>query len=152
MGFRTSAAGRIGAVVRAARWPAARVLGRQGHPLARRLAVAVNAFLLASLIAFLWQGFATGTHLDFAPGTFAAASSDSVSTSRVTHPMVPGERPFDCPTCRDASIAGHFLSPADFVFLTVLAAAPWLAAVAILLPSLAQRSHIWRSRAPPAAA
>ena len=111
-----------------------------------------TAVLLAALLAFVRQGFVTQTHEHFA----IAAASTLQSTKalggaeiRTGQPLP--DQPANCPICQDIAHAGAYIAPTPPIAFYATAAAT-LSPVAP--PSLAftvrERSHAWRSRAPPA--
>jgi hypothetical protein len=73
-------------------------------PVSRRLIL-----LAATVLALMWQGFATGTHVHFPSArtisTQDAAFGASARTSSHRHSSA------DCPLCRAIAQAGHYVTP-----------------------------------------
>ena len=103
------------------------------------------AVLLVSLIAVTWQSFVTQTHIH----PSAPASGSQSATAQFSRPIPKSGLPIDCPICHDSALAGHYLSSGAPVLLAPIPAILWLFVAAPLVSGRRDRSHAWRSRAPP---
>ena len=114
--------------------------GKQGVMRALWMAV-----LVAVLLAYSWQSFLVQTHrhLDGAR-TAASAGADGVQRQNQSP-----DQPANCFLCRELAHAGHVVLPAPVVIEAPVVASFWLAVILLAGLSLSQRSHAWRSRAPP---
>ena|SRR5690242_11552446 len=122
------------------------------HFVSRRFRTAFVLVLAASLVAFLWQGFATATHIHPVQDSAAAARARA-APAQLTIPAVPRGQPIDCPLCHDAAIAGHFLSSGAVLVVVPFAVVAWRSGLVFALSvHETKASHAWRSRAPPPAA
>ena len=102
----------------------------------------------ALLLALVFQGFATQTHLhwqsDFPD---SAASTVHHQPGHDRYPL--NDDPANCPICEQIIDAGHFVTPAWLnPFLLVLAIST-IEFVNIALPGFDAISHSWRGRGPP---
>jgi hypothetical protein len=109
------------------------------------------AVLLAVLLTFFWQSFVVQTHLHFEAGGYslAAKSGEAGARAQPSGPQSPSDLPSNCPICSEAAHAGNYLLPAPITFVAPAPMAFWLAVTILLGLALVQRSHAWRSRAPP---
>lgn len=109
--------------------------------------------LLAALFALSWQGIVASAH--YHPGivpTVQATVADGAVTAHPAQPRAPADTPANCPVCGELAHLSIYLPPAPIVFAAPAALAmSAVAAPALFLP-LHQRSHAWRSRAPPISA
>jgi len=108
------------------------------------------ALLVAALCAILFQSFIVQAHAHTHPGMAPTVQSvalhalDGVTDGGSTQPDES-----DCPICWEMEHAGAFVLPSDPVLLASETSAIW---VAVQLPPFSvrnERSHAWRSRAPP---
>lgn len=140
--------------------PAPKGAGGRGAWAMRRLRVGQWAALLLALLAFSSQSFVVQTHVHGetrtlvpahdAGGSAAAHSGrGDAGRARIAGAETPFDWPDDCPLCRELVAAGDYLAAAPASFTPPPPAARWFAAVDPLVAALRQRSHIWRSRAPP---
>ena len=108
------------------------------------------AMLVAALLALLWQGFVTQTHLHM----------DGVSSARIAalpgdqHTHVdrddwPSRQPADCPICRETAQAGHYVAPADPAHLAAPAPAACILCTRPRRLTGTARTDLWRIRDPP---
>ena len=113
-----------------------------------------SAFLLAALLAFVWQSFATQTHVHPHDATPAAAhaltASGTARTVSAGHSKTPGDAS-GCLLCHELALSGLYIAPAPVTFTPPVPARLWQAGPKVLTGHPQPRSHIWRSRAPPAA-
>lgn len=105
---------------------------------------------LAALLALLWQGFVVQTHVHYrdGPAQWSSGRGDS-SGATLAAPRTPDDPPYDCPICRQAAIAGSYLTPSTPPLPIVLAAFAWFTSPLPKPWRGRQRSHAWRSRGPP---
>jgi hypothetical protein len=109
---------------------------------------------------FLFQSYATQTHIHHHPSSFGVASvdfeSDSAPAKAKTHQRLPArdhvpvnDDPAKCPLCQAVGHMGQFVWPtAAVLILPQLTAA--IVPLAIALVRAAQpNSHNWQGRAPP---
>jgi hypothetical protein len=133
------------AIVRRVGFHAAPVVGRYVHASRARWLV-----LFAALLAFSWQSMVAATHLH----SPSESTSRTVIVKQSAHGQpaqrrAPTDSPETCPICRDLAHANYFLPPAPIVIdapRPVVSLALSATSVTLALP---QRSHRWRSRAPP---
>ena len=106
--------------------------------------------LLAALMAFSWQSFATQTHLHIYPGTRSVATAAGVVvSSQLTTGRSPTDEPANCPICQEMAHAGHYLLPTPIAFVAPQTSAPWLVVTPTVALLLRQPPRPWNSRAPP---
>lgn len=132
--------------------PAPKGAGGDGAWAARRRQIGQWAALLLALLAFSSQSFVVRTHVHREAriaGAAAMAGHGDTGGVRIANAEAPLDWPDDCPLCRELVAAGDYLASAPARFMPPPPAARWFAAVAPLVAALRQRSHIWRSRAPP---
>jgi len=103
------------------------------------------ATMVAILLAFSWQSFVAQTHRHY-ESLSAAATTVSVQSPGKSSP---GDLPASCPICSELAHAGQVILPAPVTIAAPAEALVWLARTAPLALSRAERSHAWRSRAPP---
>jgi len=133
---------------------------RQGRARARAAETSAGRFLLvlAVLTAFLFQSFATQTHIHISGEAVAqfllpvASQSIPLKTElgqKAPHKKAPADDPANCPLCQAMFLSGQFVSPSAVVF--VLPSQPLaLILLALALPAIGETaSHIWQGRAPP---
>jgi len=120
--------------------------GRGGVPGVR---AGWRAMLLAVLLAFSWQSFITQTHRHFAPAATAAALGKAGIAARQPGRQLPSDTPASCPICSEIAHAGPIMLPAPVEVIAPAAASFHAADTRPLTLALLQRSHAWRSRAPP---
>lgn len=114
----------------------------------RRMSAGFLAVFVAALLAFTWQSFVTQTHIH--PDTLPVAAAHAAGAQLAPTQPAP-ERPIDCPICHAAALSGHYLTPGQALVLAPVVITVWRFTAAMLAPSRSDRSHAWRSRAPPAA-
>lgn len=133
---------------------------RQGRARARAAETSAGRLLLvlAVLTAFLFQSFATQTHIHV-PGEASARflSPDAPQSiplkaelgQKAPHKKAPADDPANCPLCQAMLLSGQFVSPSGIVF--VLPSQPLaFIPLALSLPAIGESaSHIWQGRAPP---
>ncbi len=110
----------------------------------QRMRAGWRTMLLAALLAFSWQSFLIQTHRHY-----DRASVSSASASRQSNRQLPADTPANCPICSEIAHAGPVMLPTP---IEIIAPAPATFHAADTRPlglSLVQRSHAWRSRAPP---
>jgi hypothetical protein len=114
----------------------------------QRLSAGFLAVFVAALLAFTWQSFVTQTHIhpEAPPGTVTHVVGAQLTPTQPTP-----ERPIDCPICHAAALSGHYLTPGPALVLAPVVITVWRFTTTALAPSRSDRSHAWRSRAPPAA-
>ncbi|MGN6377112.1 MAG: hypothetical protein ACTHMG_16375 [Sphingomonas sp.] len=112
---------------------------------ARQLSTRFLIILAIALAAFAWQSFITQVHVHGAP----QAASRTLAGAQLSRPAPPPNLPIDCPICHDAAVAGHYLSPGPVLVLAAIAGVDWRPVAGALHSAPLQRSHRWRSRAPP---
>lgn len=105
------------------------------------------AIMAAVLVAFSWQSFVTQTHRHFDDEAFSAATTGIASPE--SDRKAPSSLPDNCTMCREIAHSGQLVLPAAIAFDAPVATAFWLADSALPGLALGQRSHAWRSRAPP---
>lgn len=108
--------------------------------------------LLLALLAFSWQSFIVETHLHASksgPVAASAGHADAHAHARAKTGQPPSDLPDSCPLCQEQASAGDYLLPTAIAFPAPEAGAVWFAATPTLALALHQRSHAWRSRAPP---
>jgi hypothetical protein len=111
----------------------------------RRLAIAV-----AMLLAILGQSFVTQTHIHTDPGGYASTIAVDAGRSpqlKAGQPL--SELPATCPICQEIAHAGSYLSPTAAALQPPVSVGLQRAIAPSLTQTLRQRSHAWRSRAPP---
>lgn len=123
------------------RKPAATRLART--PGVQRLWLALVGALLLSLS---WQSVVLQTHQHFSPLARAATASGT----SVSNGQSPADLPANCPICRELAHAGPVVLPAPVALDAPAPLVFWFAVSVLLGLALVQRSHAWRSRAPPA--
>jgi hypothetical protein len=109
----------------------------------------IVACAVASLLAFVWQGFVTGAHVHpwpVTPASIAAQAGPEVLPVEASKPVLP---PAECPICHAAALAGHYLPPQPIVVPIVVVSLAWGACVVLAACVHDARSHGWHSRAPP---
>ena len=109
----------------------------------RRSAVARLARTIA-LLLLGWQALVVPAH----PHAEAALS---VAVAKVTATPVSHrpDQPADCPVCREVAHGGPYFSPTAVQLSVPLAVAFHPATTSLTLLRGNERSHAWRSRAPP---
>jgi hypothetical protein len=108
------------------------------------------AILLAVLVAFSWQSFLTQTHEHFGSERFAStAFGDAAASPRQDERKTPSNLPDNCWICRAVAHADHLLLPQVLEAGVAPTTDFWFALPPPRGPALGQRSHAWRSRAPP---
>ena len=108
------------------------------------------AIVLAMLLALLWQSFVTQTHIHADPIGYATAIADSTGTpAQLKAGQAPSDLPATCPICQEIAHAGSYLSPTAVAFQPPAQVQVWRAVAISRALTLRQRSHAWRSRAPP---
>ncbi|NYT42549.1 hypothetical protein HZY97_17385 [Sphingomonas sp. R-74633] len=123
--------------------------GRRGGNAAFRALWA--SLLLLAMLAFTWQSFVTQTHRHPGAGGYALGLTAKAIAGAEAHKsgQVPPDTPDNCPICQEIAHGGAYLAPAPIPFHAPAAIAAWFAVTLLLAVALQQRSHGWRSRAPP---
>ena len=112
---------------------------------ARRFAIAV-----AILLAILWQSFVTQTHIHAGPvGYVSMVSADAGASPRLKAGQPLSELPAVCPICQEIAHTGSYLTPTAVALQPPVSVSLQRAIAPSLAQTLHQRSHAWRSRAPP---
>jgi hypothetical protein len=106
------------------------------------------AMMMAILLAFTWQSFVTQTHRHY-DALSAAAATTGVAVQQAGKSS-PADLPASCPICSELAHAGQVILPAPVTLAAPIESPVWLASTTPLALSRAERSHAWRSRAPPA--
>jgi len=108
------------------------------------------AFLLLMAWALGWQSYVVRTHVHWeasaSPASFSAGPGPGEAPARDRH--LPGA-PDTCAICQLVAVAGHYLPPAPIVLIEPAGAATFYLTAARSPLFHRQRSHDWRSRAPP---
>jgi hypothetical protein len=116
--------------------------------------------LLATIVAFLFQGYVVQTHIHFAAsadaGTFVADGANSTTSagSAVSgrhNPKPPIDDPAHCPICQEFLHAGQYLTPAPILALLITAVFVPITIERAVPVTTTPVSHAWRGRAPPGA-
>ena len=108
------------------------------------------AMVLAMLLAIIWQSFVTQTHIHADPGTYAIAIAGNANTpAQLKTGQAPSDLPATCPICQEIAHAGSYLSSTAFAFQPPVPIFVWRTVAPSGARALQQRSHAWRSRAPP---
>lgn len=105
--------------------------------------------LLVALLALHWQSFVAQTHVHSVPGTYYAAIVGKVDAKPQLQIDRSSSDPASCPICQAIAHAGHLLLPAPLGFQVLQSTTSWIVVTSALALTLHQRSHSWRSRAPP---
>jgi hypothetical protein len=100
------------------------------------------AMMMAILLAFTWQSFVAQTHRHY---DASAAKTAALQQGGTSSP----DQPASCPICSELAHAGQVILPAPVTIAAPAEAPVWLATTAPLALSRSERSHAWRSRAPP---
>lgn len=106
-------------------------------------------FLLFLIVIACWQSCVVGTHFHGRAQSSVAATG---STTLAQRPPIDrrGPGPADnCPLCQEAAIAGVYIEPGPIALPQPSAIIAWYHQAGSLLSIGGQRSHGWRSRAPP---
>ncbi|HET7335989.1 MAG TPA: hypothetical protein VFI93_12805 [Rhizomicrobium sp.] len=116
---------------------------------------------LVALLAFVFQGFATQTHIHrmgqvdvaFFGNALAKIGAASAATPQKsnTDKLPPLNDPVKCPLCHEMALAGHYVSPAPPQLLLPVFLVQALIIAARASAHIAQNSHDWLSRGPPRA-
>lgn len=116
---------------------------------------------IAALLAFVFQGFATQTHIHrvgqvdvaFFGNALAKIGVANAATPQKsnTDKLPPLNEPAKCLLCHVMTLAGHYVSPATPQLLLPVFLVLALAIAARAPPHIAQVSHDWHSRGPPRA-
>lgn len=113
------------------------------------------ALVVLALAAFGWQSLITQTHFHLRSSTCVdiATWTECASPAKGTqHGKSGSDQDSGCLLCHELALSGHYLAAAGISFTAPVLVAHWLAE-SPMLPALPQtRSHIWKSRAPPARA
>ena len=107
------------------------------------------AVLIATLLAFTWQSFVTQTHEHYRPRAHLVVAGATSELSNLKAQNAPTDPSDTCPICREMAQAGHYISPAPFVFFERETLAHGVAATPALVLVVRLVSHSWQSRAPP---
>lgn len=107
-----------------------------------------------ALLLLAWQAVLTQSHFHVTGEPIGGARTIAASTgappsARLSSSPHRSDDPVDCPVCREIAHAGHYLTPAPVLVDRPAGMAPWLAATALTVARGLERSHSWRSRAPP---
>ncbi|MBV9747249.1 MAG: hypothetical protein JO157_00390 [Acetobacteraceae bacterium] len=125
--------------------------GRTSAPGGNRASVLARLLHVIALALLAWQALVVQVHLHApeAPvgATPAAVAQAGAQLSPTRHRP---DSPLDCPICREIAHAGHYLTPDPVAYALPIAVAAWLSVAPLPKLLLGQRSHAWRSRAPPA--
>jgi hypothetical protein len=103
------------------------------------------AMMMAILLAFTWQSFVAQTHRHYD----ASASRTANLALQQAGKSSPSDLPATCPICGELAHAGQVILPTPVTIAAPAESPVWLATTAPLSLSRADRSHAWRSRAPP---
>lgn len=113
------------------------------------------ALVLLAVAALGWQSLITQTHFHLRSATcvdIAAWTGCAPLTKGTPHGKTGPDQDGGCLLCHELALSGHYLASAGVSFAAPVLVAHWLVETAIA-PTLPQtRSHIWKSRAPPALA
>jgi hypothetical protein len=109
------------------------------------------ALLLVTLLAFGWQSFVTQTHRHFGERVVVAGLSvqSPGGTDARKSGQAPADSPDNCPICQEIAHGGVYLLPTPIALPVPAVLAAWFGVALLLALALQQRSHDWRSRAPP---
>lgn len=105
-------------------------------------------FLVATLLAFSWQGFVGQTHHHSGPEIIASAAKAGVANGEKPERRS-SDLPVHCAVCRAIAHAGPVLLPAAIALPAPAPQEIWIALADRPAQTRVQRSHAWRSRAPP---
>lgn len=103
------------------------------------------AMMMAVLLAFTWQSFVTQTHRHYDASSTKTASLALQQAGKSS----PSDLPATCPICSELAHAGQVILPTPVTIAAPAESPVWLATTTPLALSRADRSHAWRSRAPP---
>ena len=108
------------------------------------------ALVLLLLLATVWQSCLLGAHHHFRLPPVAAAGLDQ-AIGKAPAPSHDAPLPADnCPLCQEAAHGGTYLPPAPVAIAPPAPGIIWYTDTAAPQIVDRQRSHGWRSRAPPA--
>ena len=110
------------------------------------MTVAARLSRAVALLLFSWQAIIVQAHLHVRPA--AASASMSVAAVSSPAPQRP-DSPSECPVCREVAHAGQYLSPGPVLVTPPATVAQWRALPTLSIVLRNERSHAWRSRAPP---
>ncbi|MBS0473479.1 MAG: hypothetical protein JSR60_20590 [Proteobacteria bacterium] len=114
----------------------------------------LHALVLATLAAFVFQGYLTSIHIHAVTGgeaSFLADLLDGGTPADAGKKVPPKTNPDNCPLCQQFASAGQFVTPAAAAIIV-----PFLSVSVITLvtgPStfISSVTHHWRGRGPPQA-
>ncbi|WP_329629989.1 DUF2946 family protein [Sphingomonas sp.] len=108
------------------------------------------AILVVALLAFVWQGFVTQTHEHFQPAAVSTLQIAKAGHYQATGGQPSRDDPANCPICQDIAHAGAYITPTPpAAVLATEAAAPSHVVPLSFALTVRERSHAWKSRAPP---
>jgi len=111
--------------------------------------------LFAALAALCWQSIVLPGHFHQIDRNAPAIEAPAIAPAAVSQDGNHGKRSGssdttgDCPLCHELAFAGLYLPPPPVDFTLLLLPVFWLPVPEILRDAFRQRSHDWRSRAPP---
>lgn len=109
-----------------------------------------SAFVLLLMLATIWQSCLLGTHSHAGQPRLSATASQQQQVGKAPSPVRRLPLPADhCPLCQEAASAGVYLPVLPAVLAAPFPLAAWHAQSDSRRPVDRQRSHAWRSRAPP---
>ncbi len=117
--------------------------------LPERLRARWTSLVVAALLAFTWQSFVAQTHMHPVQGASQVGSGAAFVTALDTSGNNAPDLPANCPICQEIAHADFYLPPAPITLDVPDRTPDWQPASAPLVSALRQRSHAWRSRAPP---
>ncbi|BAI96727.1 MULTISPECIES: DUF2946 family protein [Sphingobium] len=107
------------------------------------------AVLLATLLAFTWHSLVVQTHVHRVSVTVThGGEAKRVSPHEHSHDN-PEDAPTNCPLCDEIGLSGDYLLPPVPSLPEPAVAVAWVWASIFLFSFKSDRSHSWRSRAPP---
>jgi len=112
------------------------------RPSARRLLL-----VAMMLLAFLFQGYATQTHIHKQDGHSGAVT---LNTGKADHAKYPANNdPLNCPLCQQINHAGQYTVPAWLMPFLILDTVSVIEIATLPMPHFDAVSHSWRGRGPP---
>jgi len=107
-----------------------------------------TATVIVALFAFLCQSIALQAHFHPQANLVSRPSASSLHVG-VHERRSPPDQPADCPLCRELAQSGVYLTPGQVTVSLPVDSEAQNAAAFSFRSTLANRSHAWRSRAPP---
>ncbi|MES2096111.1 MAG: hypothetical protein V4459_05075 [Pseudomonadota bacterium] len=122
---------------------------RPGPDAAPSLGAGRRLALLWLVVALLFQGFVTQSHLHLAANRISATTGPATLSPMAAERKNPGPVAPVCPLCEEKALFGAYLLTGSISIVAPLVEAYRPATTSLSSLALLTASHAWRSRAPP---